>query len=190
VPGRGGRRGARALLGSGDLVTDTADGFDQGGMFAELLAKAFHVGVEGAAMGIVGVLPDGAHQVVAVLWFSGPFAEKEEEFELSGGEVDFLVLDVEGLVVFVEAQFVEGEGGGADGFLAAFEDGFYAEKEFLGAEWFRELVVDAGFETLDAVAGLGPGGEHEDGSFGGAGVAFEFLDDAEAVEAGEHEVED
>ena len=156
---------------------------------AEFLAQALHVGVERAAVGGVAVAPDGAQQVVAVLGFSGALAEEEQQLELGGGEFDRFVVEVELERVLVEAERAVGEIDRAGRGFRAFEDGLDPQHEFLRAEGLGEVVVGPGFESLDAVLGLGAGGEHDDRDVDGAGVAAEVAEDGVAVPPGQHEVE-
>lgn len=159
-------------------------------MFAEFFAEAFHVSVERASEHGVGVAPDLAEESVAFLDLAVGFDEESEEFEFGGGEVDGLACEEEFEGIAFEEE-VAGFEAGVDGDLAgAFEESADAEEEFAWAEGLGDVVVGAEFEACDAVVDLAFGGEHEDGDAVSAGVGAEFAEDAEAVHAWEHEVED
>ena len=173
-----------------DTVTDAADSFHDRGMIPQLLAKSLHMGIKGAGMGRVRVFPNRPEEVVAVL--SGPraFAEKKEEFELGGGEIDPFVLDVKFEIVFVESEVPVGEDHGAGAGFESLENRLDPKDEFFGAEGFREIVIRARFEALDTVFCLRACGEHENRNIRGAGITSHVLQDRVAVLARKHEVED
>ncbi len=99
------------------------------------------------------------------------------------------MVEVELEGVFIEAEGSVSEIDRARGGLGAFEDGLDAQDEFLRAEGFGEIIVGSGFEPLDAILGLGTGGEHDDGDFGGARVATQFTKHRITVTPGQHQVQ-
>ncbi len=76
---------------------------------------------------------------------------------------------------------------GVVGAERAAADGADAGEEFAGVEGFGEVVVGAHLEADDAVDVFAAGGEEEDAVGGGGAEAGE---DFEAVDAGEHDVEE
>lgn len=66
-------------------------------------------------------------------------------------------------------------------------DGAEAGEQFAGGGGFGEVIVGADFEADDTIGFIATGGEHEDGD---VGMAADLLEGFEAVEAGEHDIED
>lgn len=76
-------------------------------MRTELLAEPFHVRIERAAVHLVAVAPDGAEKIVAILLFAGALAEKQQELELGGGEINRFVVQIEPDGVLIETERAE-----------------------------------------------------------------------------------
>ena len=74
------------------------------------------------------------------------------------------------------------------GCIKATEESAHAGIEFGEAEGFDEVVVGSGVESVHAVGDEAAGGEHEDGD--GVLALADLAADGEAVEFGEHEVEE
>ena len=71
--------------------------------------------------------------------------------------------------------------------LVAAQDGADARRQFARVEGLGEVVVGAQFEADDAVDILAAGGEHHDRNFA---LLAQAAEDFEAVDAGQHDVED
>jgi len=71
----------------------------------------------------------------------------------------------------------------------ALEHGAQAQNELPGGKRLDHVIVGAKLQPDDAVHLLAPGREHDDGGGCGFGIALELLADLEAVEPGEHEIE-
>ena len=140
-------------------------------------------------MDVVIIAPDNFEKVVPVLGVSGSLAEKEEELEFGGGKRKGFLVEVEGEVVFVEAEGAKGKYDGAGRGAIPFDDRLDPQEELLGAEGFGEVVVSAGLQPTDTVVGLAFRGEHEHRNVVGTGVSLHFLEDGVAIQTGEHEVE-
>lgn len=128
---------------------------------------------------------------------AGGAHEHFEQVEFHAGELDGLAGSVRFAIGLdpgfarggVEADVAEGEIGklrGGNEAVAA-QDGADAGEQLVRIEGFGEIVVSSGIEAEDAVLRLDAGGEHDDGdSF----AAAELLEDFDAVQNGEHDVED
>ena len=140
----------------------------------------------------VGVmLPVVVVQMLEKFLLADDFARVVEEvFEnvvFGGREVDEDASAMDGLFQGVELD-VKGFKGGVGSALTAADENFGAGDEFAEVEWFGKVVVCAGVKELDdgVLAFFGREDEDRGGVFAGAHAAKE----AEAVEFGEHEVED
>lgn len=182
------RRGS----GGGEAVADAADGLDEVGGGAELLAEAADVGVDGADVDLVAfaVGPHLVEEVFAGLDAAPAASEDGEEAELGGGDVDAPSAEEDAMSGDVHGQFAEDEeiGVGLVDVLPV-EAAPDAEDEFAGAEGFGDVVIGTELESEDPVHLGGPGGEDEDGDTFGERVALEAFADLEPVDVGEHEVE-
>ena len=74
--------------------------------------------------------------------------------------------------------------------LRAAEQGPDARHQLARAERLGDVVVGPQLEADDAVRLLGAGREHDDGQRAGLGGAAQRAADLEAVDAGQHEIED
>ena len=146
--------------------------------------------VERAVEGIPLAAEDGFGEGFALDYFAGRAHEDFEEGELYVGEIDEGVVLEDGAGGGVEYQVFDDErggfgGGGGSGGAAA--DGADAGEELASVEGLGEVVVCAHLEAYDAVDVFAAGGEEEDAVGGGGAEAGE---DFEAVDAGEHDVEE
>ena len=175
------------------MVAGAANGFDAVvgvGVGGEFTAEAAYVHVEGAIEGIPFAAEDGFGEGFALDNFAGGAHEDFEEGELDVGEVDEGVVLANGAGGGVEDEVFDDEGGGfggGGGWGGAAADGSDAGKEFAGVEGLGEVVVRAHLEADDAVDVFATGGEEED-AVGREGA--EAGEDFEAVDAGEHDVEE
>jgi hypothetical protein len=110
-----------------------------------------------------------------------------EDVVLGGREIDEDAGAVDGLFESIEGDAESVECGVGSAFAAA-DEGLGAGDELAEVEGLAEVVVGAGVEELDDGAGAFAGGEDEDRGCVLAGA--DALEEAEAVEAGKHEVED
>ena len=182
-----------ALGSAGEAVAFAADGedvFGGLGFLFEFLAEPGDVDVDGAGGDEGLVAPDLGEEPFAGEDLAAVIDEAAEELHLFGGEVDGGAVAVDGGDGEIDGDGAELEAGdGGEGFLAhAAEEGGDAGGEFVGVEGFGEVVVGAEVEALDAVGDLAAGGEHEDAAV--EALLAHFLAEGEAVEAGEHDVED
>jgi len=178
-------------------ITGGAEGADEAGVLgvvSEFLAQGGNVDVDAPVEDFVVPLPDFLEELVAGADLAAGAGEAEEEVELDGGEGEGAVVeggaarggdDAEGAEYDIASDGGEGGGGGLA--LGAAGDGAEAGEEFAGGEGLRQVVVGADFEADDPVGLVAPGGEHENRDVGpGADAAEDF----EAIDAGEHDVED
>jgi len=148
------------------------------------------VHVEGAIEGIPLAAEDGFGEGFALDYFAGRAHEDFEESELYVSEIDEGVVLADGAGGGVEDEVFDDECGGFGrggwrGGAAA--DGADAGEEFAGVEGLGEVVVCTHLEANDAIDVFAAGGEEEDAVGGGGAEAGE---DFEAVDAGEHDVEE
>ena len=170
-------------------IAYAADGADDDAGAFGLFAEAADVDFDGAFEGRGFALVEHAPDFIAGDDAASGAGEDVENVEFGGGDVEGLVGDPDAAGGGAETEAADfGEFGLAgEGVAGAAEDGGDAGGEFFGAEGFGEIVVGAGVEAEDAVLLGTAGGEHDDGN---GGAAAELGEDFEAVEAGEHDVEE
>ncbi len=146
--------------------------------------------VEGAIEGVPFAAEDGFGEGFAFDDFAGGAHEDFEEGELDVGEVDEGVVLADGAGCGVEDEVFDDEGGGGSfgsGGGGAAANGADAGEEFACVEGLGEVVVGTHLEADDAVDVFAACGEEEDAVGGGGTEAGEEF---EAVDAGEHDVEE
>jgi hypothetical protein len=114
--------------------------------------------------------------------------EELEEAEFLGAEFDDAAVARCAAAAEVEDKVFDGEFVGVPGLDAAAAECAEAGEEFLEGERLGEVVVGSGVEATDAILNAVEGGEKEDGCVDT--VAPESAADFEAVDRGEHDVED
>lgn len=176
------------------MIAGATNGFDEivaGGITAgEFTAEAGDVHVERAIEGMELAAEDGLGEELALDDFAGRAHEDFEESELDVGEIDGRVVLENGARGGIEDEVFDDEGGGfrrGGGGGGAATDGADAGEELTSVEGLGEVVVGTHLETDDAIDVFAAGGEEEDGVGGGGADA---LEDFEAVDAGEHDVEE
>jgi len=193
--GKAGTHEDLVAAGIDEEIAGGAHGADETGclgIVAELLAEGGDVDIDGAVEDLVVAVADFLEQLLAGLDAAGGAEEAGEEIELDGGEVEGLVIEGDDAGAEVHAQGageelggIGGGGGAAEG--AAADDGAEPGEELAGGECLGEIIIGADLEADDAVGFIATGSEHEDGDI--AGFA-NLLEDLEAIDAWEHEVED
>lgn len=172
-----------------ETVADAADGFDQGviRVVVDLAAEALDVDIDKVGAGVVMVVPDVLAELGSVEDAAGRAHEAGQEGEFPGGERDVL-----GSAADFAGEEIEGKvGGGQEAGVvagASSEDGVEAGDEFVGVEGLWQVVIGAEVQALDAFVEGSAGGEQEYGD--GAAEFADLAEDAEAVAAGKHDVED
>ena len=179
--------GSRRVL--AECVADAADGVDELGFAGEFDfgAEQTHEGVEGIAFDIAREAPNGIEERVAGDDVARAAEEHFEESVFGAGEGDAARAALGFAGGGVEGEIGAAEDGGA-GDIAAAGDGADAGEEDVEGEGLGEVVVGAGVEAGDDVEVGVAGGEHQDGR--AVARLAEAFGDGEAVEAGEHDVED
>ena len=172
-------------------VANALDGGDDarvGGVAFDLVAEVGDGDVHGAGFGVGAEAPDLFEKLGAGNGAGLVAVEPAEDAAFARGEGNGLPAALGGAMAEIEVAAVGADGFrlGGDGLEPAGE-GVNAGKQFAGAEGLGDIVVGADLEAADFVFLGAAGGEHEDGE-AGAGLA-EALADGEAVEFGQHEVE-
>jgi hypothetical protein len=179
-------------------VAHGANGFEVtglAGVIAEFTSEGGDMDIDGAVEDFVIAFPDFAEQLFAGFHAAGVAGEAEEEIEFDGGEGERLSGERGGAGGGVEAEVAHHHlgfrgvvgGGGCRGGAVASGDGAQSGEQFAGRGGFGEVIVSPDFEADDAIGFIAAGGEHEDGD---VGVPADLLERFEAVEAGEHDIED
>lgn len=151
--------------------------------------------IDGAVEDLVIAFADFAEQLFPGFHPAGVAGEAEEEIEFDGGEGKRLSGEGGGAGGGVKAEVAHHHlgfgwavgGGGRWGGAVASGDGAQTGEQFAGRRGFGEVIVGADFEADDAIGFIAAGGEHEDGD---VGMAADLLERFEAVETGEHDIED
>ncbi len=118
---------------------------------------------------------------------AGGAHEEFEEAIFAGGQLDGGAA-AEGLAGGgVKTEIGDAQDGGAV-VGAAPGEGADAGEQLLQLEGFGQIIVGAGVEALDAFVDFAAGGEEQDGSE--LAAVAQLAEDAEAIAAGEHDVED
>ena len=139
---------------------------------------AFRGGVE-----VVDVLPD----VGPGDDFACVEGEIFEEGEFPAAEIDIFTAALDDSAGGVDLEIADAEDC-RGGFVFPADHGADTGEEFGEDEWFDEIIIGAEFEAGDAILGRVLGGEEEDH---GAGALFAKLTkDGEAIDFGQHDVED
>ena len=174
-------------------VADAVDGADDAR--TELAAQGLDVGVDRAGAEAVAVAPDVGQELLPGEDHPGLVAEEGQDVELGGGEVDRLAVErgpAGGRLECHPAQPQGPAGGvGGGGRVAGppdpAEDGVDPGHQLPGAERLGQVVVGADGQADEQVGLRVPGRQHEDGH---RPVLLDPAAHLEAVEAGEHQVED
>ena len=122
------------------------DGVGVGCDGAQFLPQGFDVAVHGTVVDVVGVIPQGVQQLVAVKGLAGVGEQVAQQAVFVTGEVkdDAVVADgLRAVVVLPDADCLR--------LAAAAADRLDARDEFAVAEGFAAVVVRAEFEANDAV---------------------------------------
>lgn len=183
---RGFIRAARQGAGA---VADAAHGLDHGGIVVgrEFAAEALDVNIDEIRAGIEVVVPDVFADLGAGKRLAGRAQEVGEQGELARGEPDQSA-GAERLArdeIYGEFAMLEEGEGGAGG---AAGDGVEARHEFIDVEGFNEVIVGAEVEAFEALVERAAGGDEHDGD--GETALAELAQNAEAVAAGDHDIED
>ena len=180
-----------------EAVADAADGLDgvaDGGGVFELGAQVADVDVDGAGVAVVLVAPDALEQFVARKGAAGVRDEQLQELVLLGRQGDGLVVEPCLIGGKIEAQAADLQrllppllalavlGGAA-------QHGLDAREQLAHGEGLDDVVVGAELEAEHAVDLLGLGGQHDDGDAARLRVGLETAADFEAVDFGQHDVE-
>lgn len=154
---------------------------------AEFAAEGGDVNVDGAVRNVGAALGGFGEELFAAENAAAGAHESEEHVELDGGEVDAGAVAAGDALMGVDGDadgFEEGTTGGGAG---AADEGVETGEEFAVGEGLGDVVVGAAVEAGDAFLFAATGGEHHDGDVAAGADAAE---DFEAVDAGEHDVED
>lgn len=152
----------------------------------DLASETLDVDVDEVGAGVVVVVPHVFAELRAVEHAAGRTHEAGEEGEFARGERDVLGSSADLPGEEVDRKVGGGEEAGVVAGTSA-QDGVESGDQFIGEEGLREVVIGTEVQAFDAFVEGSAGGEEEDGN-----RAAEFADlakDAEAVAAGEHDVQ-
>lgn len=159
-----------------------------GGVDLDLLAEADDVFVHRSRRGKGRDSPDAIEEILPRHHLPGPFDQQGQHGEFAGGQREFLVTaqgptggEVHGDVAEQDAWRCLGCG------VVAAKQGSDAGQEFVATERFRQVVVGAGIQALDAVFDPAAGGEDEDAT--SESEAAKLPADGKAIQLGKHEIE-
>ena len=154
----------------------------------DFIAEAADEDVDDVGLGIEMIIPDMFEDHGLGDDFVLVPQEVFQEEKFAGLEIDLggAAPDFAGEEVHLEIG--EGEVGDDGRGAGAADEGLEAGEEFREGEGFGEVIVAAALEAGDAVVERAFGAENEDGNFDLLGAPA--FDDFEAVEFGEHEVDD
>src|SRR5215210_101005 len=175
-----------------DAVAEAPHRLDAVRCRTKLLAQAAHVRVHCAGVDHAFVAPDVVEQRVAALHTPTPFDEQREELELGRRELDLLVLYPDLMPFEIHADCAELEQraaalGCAAGIAA--QNGFYPQHQLARAEWLRDVIIRAQFESDDPVHLLRLCGEHDDWDRSRRGVALQCTAYFQPTHSRQHQVE-
>ena len=171
-----------------EAVADATDGLDQGliRVVVDLAADALDIDIDEVGARVVMVVPDMFAELGSVEDAARRTHEAGEQGELPRRECDVLgsASNLAGKEIDREVRGRKQAGVVAG---AASEDCVETGDEFVSVEGLRQVVIGTKIQAFDAFVEGSAGGEEEDGN-----RAAEFADlakDAEAVAAGEHDVQ-
>ena len=122
------------------VATAGADGIGVRRDGAQFLPQGFDVAIDGAVVNVVGVIPEGVYQLVAVKGLPGVGKQMAQQAVFVAGEIERRAVVADGLravVVLPDA--------GAFRLVAAATDGFDARDEFAVAKRLAAVVIRAEF---------------------------------------------
>ncbi len=175
-----------------EAVAELLDGLDGLAERRDLLAQPPHVHVDGPRAAGVAVAPDIREQEVPREHAPAVLHQVLEQQEFLGGQPHRLAAVGDDVALAVEFDGpVDHRGApGLRPALRAPQQGADPGHELARAERLRDVVVGAELEAHDPVGLLGAGGQHDDGQRARLGRPAEGAADLQAVDAGQHEVED
>ena len=147
--------------------------------------------VDGSRLNVGRRLPHNFEQQIAGLDAAFPFGEQKKQFDLRRRQLVFSTIEGHRVLRAVDSQWPDL----LDVFrflasrLHAPQNCADPKNEFLGAERFREIIVGAQAETLDTIAFLAPGRQHQDCDARGGAVGAQFLHDLQSRQAGKHQIQ-
>lgn len=145
--------------------------------------------VDRAVERILGAAVDEVEELLAVEDAAGVLGEGVQEVELEAGEAQRGAGEGRSQGAGLEEEVADAQGPTAATRVApgAADDGADAGEQLARGEGLGDVVVGAGLEAEDAVGLLVAGGQHEHGQ---VGARAQLPAHREAVEVGEHEVEE
>jgi hypothetical protein len=163
-----------------------------GRIVLEFAAELGDVCVDGPADDRGGVAPHFSHELEARDDGAAGAKKSEKQAEFLGSKLHAFrsAADRAGSDVdfdFAEVMNFTGLGRRVAGRLRATKEGFDAGKQFEKAEWFSDVIVGAQAQAANLIRFFAFGGEKKNRSR--VAILSERFQDPEAVELGEHDVE-
>src|ERR1700688_1615590 len=179
------RRGSRP-----QPVAHPDHGLDAFCLGAELAAQATDVGVHGAAVDVLGIAPDVGEELAAGLHPAAALEQQAEQPELGGGEGHLPAAHPQQVARDVELDAADLDPlEDALLLLEAAQHRLDPQHHLARAERRADVVGGAQLDADDAVQLLAAGGDHDDRQPAGERIALEHPRQLEAVDAGQHQVE-
>ena len=172
-----------------ELVADAPHGGDIAAALAQMAAQHLDVGVHGAVLAEVVVVPYLLQDLFAAEGDALVGGQEHQQVELLGGQGHILPGHPHGVAGGVDGQVPEGHGGGRS-FRpghGAVEHGTHAGHQLPGGEGLDHIVVGTALQAGQLIVFLAAGGEDD---HGGVDVAVAHLTQAgHTVHKGHHQVQ-
>ncbi len=181
------------MVGGGSGAEDIADAAECVDEFevevaVDLGSQAADHDIDDIGLGVEAIVPDVFEDESFGYGAAGVAHEVFQELELTGLELDFFPGAVDGAIDEIEFEVSDLEGGGFGFAVGASDEGLDAGEEFTEGERLDHVVVPAGLEAADAVIDGAFGAEEEHWCADVLGA--EVADEADAVEFGQHDIDD
>ena len=151
--------------------------------------RRLDVDVHGTGSARVGVAPHVREQQIPRQDTALVLEQVLEQEELLGRQPDLTAVDQDDVPFDVHGERAVSQEPGGAGPMGAPQQRAHARDHFVGAERLGDVVVGAQLEPDDAIRLFGPGREHDDRDARRARVTAQRAAYLQAVEAGEHQVE-
>ena len=172
-----------------ELVADAPHGGDIAAAFAKVPAQHLHMGVHGAILAEVVVVPHFLQDLLAAEGDALVGGEKDQQVKLLGRQADFLTGHPDGMAGRVDGQITEdhGPGGVFRAGQGAVEHGAHPRHQFPGGEGLDHIIVGTALQPGQLVVFFAPGGQDDDGGVDAA--AAHFPQAGHAVHERHHDVQ-
>src|SRR5437763_2175511 len=118
---------ARLIL--AQTIAETTDSFDSVARFAQLLAQAADMSINGARINHAFITPDVAKQAIPLLHPAAPLHKSAQQFVLEAGEMNYFAVDGDVMAKAIDADRAGEQRLRFDRGLAVTQDGLSAEHD-------------------------------------------------------------